>query len=200
MTVQPATVVGGSTATGIVTLNQPAVVDTRVDLSAGNGLLAMAVERPSLFFLTGAYVQQCAIVPAGKSSVKFTVYTTAVSSEIRSTVTASLNNSLASSTITVKAPAVGSVELIPKTVHSHGGAILTVTLQSPAPAFGIYVNLSFPSNGSLLDRPPSSVFIPGRGKTGMATLIAGTTPAASTVTIEASLGTTNRSATLIVKP
>jgi len=182
--VLPSKIAGGAAATGTVTLTGTAAANTTVTVTSGSACATIA----------GAV-----IVPAGSNSTTFTVNTTPVAVDTAAAITATANGASATSTITVKIPVLDKVSLSPATVHSGGSTTLTATLQSPAPAGGIAVDLVY-VNGTALSTAPSSITVPGGSTTGTATIIAGTVSAQTAVNISATLGTTNKSTTLTVKP
>jgi hypothetical protein len=87
LTINPASVAGGSAATGTVTLSAAASSPTTVALSS---LSAPTVSVPA-----------SVTIPAGATSANFTVSTTSVSSQFSATVTASLNGLSRSAPLTV---------------------------------------------------------------------------------------------------
>lgn len=88
LSLDPATLVGGSSSLATVTLNGPA--------SAGGAVVALTSSAPAT-----AAVPASATVPAGASSVTFTVTTTAVAVSTTVTIAASLGGANASASLTV---------------------------------------------------------------------------------------------------
>jgi RHS repeat-associated protein len=91
-------------------------------------------------------------VPAGATSVSFNVTTSPVASDTLATITASFSQSVATGAITVLAPQLVSVSLVPSAVTSGSAATGTVTLTGPAPT-AFVVNLS--SNNAAATVPAS---------------------------------------------
>ena len=182
--VLPSKVVGGSTATGTITLTGATAAATTVTVTSNNG--AATIAGP-------------VVVPAGSNTATFTVNTVPVAAETNATITATLNGGTATSTLTVKIPVLDSVHVSPATIHSGGSTTVTATLQSPAPAGGITVTLAY-VNGTALSTAPATVTVAGGSTTGTSTITASTVTAQTAVTVTAALGTTNKSTTLTVKP
>jgi hypothetical protein len=86
----PTKVVGGSTATATLTFNGPAPVDTVINVTPSSSSGGVA-------WVTGPV-----ILPAGSSSLTLTVNTGTVTANTLATITASLNGTSASGTLTVK--------------------------------------------------------------------------------------------------
>jgi hypothetical protein len=96
LTLNPSTVTGGSSSTGTVTLSAQVQTTTVVALARNN---SVATVPPSV------------TVAAGASAANFTVSTTQVSATTSATITATLNNSARSATLTIN-PATQSVDTV----------------------------------------------------------------------------------------
>ncbi|MGC2238556.1 MAG: FG-GAP-like repeat-containing protein [Pyrinomonadaceae bacterium] len=88
LTLNPASVAGGSASTGTVTLSAAASSPTTVTLSSSSAI---------------ASVPASVTVPAGATSVNFTVNTISIASPVSSIITATLNGISRSATLTVTA-------------------------------------------------------------------------------------------------
>ena len=128
LSVSPATVVGGVSATGTVTLSSNA--------PTGGVKISLASS------LTTATLPASVTVPAGKTSATFAVKTTAVSSQKTATLTAKLGSASQTATLTVTAPMVKSLTLNPTSVKGGKTSSGTVTITSPAPVGGLAISLS----------------------------------------------------------
>jgi hypothetical protein len=150
LSLNPASVTGGNSSTGTVTLSGPAPAGgVQISLSSSN---------------TGAAsVPPSVTIAAGATSATFTVSTTAVASQTAITISATYGGATKSALLIVKpAPpppvTLASLTLNPSSVvgglESSTG---TVTLTGPAPAGGAQVSLSS-SNGAA--SVPPSVLVP----------------------------------------
>jgi len=182
--VSPSKVVGGSTSTGTITLTGATAADTPVSVTSNNG--AATIAGP-------------VVVVAGQSTATFSINTSPVAVNADVAITATLNGGTATAPLTVKIPVLDSIKVSPATVHSGGTTTATATLQSPAPAGGMSVNVVY-VNASALSTAPTSITVAGGSTTGTATIIAGIVSTQTAVTLSATLGTTNKSTTLTVKP
>jgi len=181
LSISPASVVGGNSATGTVTLNAPAPSGgTQVTLSSNNG---------------AASIPSSVLVPAGQTSATFPVTTTSVSATAQITITATSGNTL-SAMLTVTSSSGGgggssgmilSFTIVPPTVIGGTPAIGTVTLTQPAPAGGVTVSLS--SNSSVASVPSSIIVLAGQTSASFS-IVTVPVQATATVTITASAANT----------
>ncbi len=102
LTIAPATVTGGSAATGTIYLPEPA---------PSAGLTASLVSNSS-----SATVPASINFSAGQASATFTVTTSPVSSATPATITATVGSLSATAQLTVNAPALSSLSLTPSTL------------------------------------------------------------------------------------
>jgi len=182
VSLSPATVLGGSSSNGAVTLNGVAAAGgATVSLSSNSSNAALP---PSV------------TIPAGASSATFTVATTGVAATTSVTITGTLNGVTQTGTLTINAPSLVSLGLIPTSVIGGTPSTGTVTLNGPAPATGLPVSLS--SNNPTYASVPTSVTVAGGSTTG--TFTVSTTPdqSAKTATITCTLGSVSKTATLTV--
>jgi hypothetical protein len=185
LTINPSSVVGGSTAMGTVSLNGPAPAGgLQVQLSSGNTSVAT--------------VPASVTVLAGQTSASFSITTRPVASQTQVTIMARLGNSSRQATLTVNPPALESLTLDPNTVVGGNPSTGRVALNAPAPAGGLQVQLS--SNNPNVASVPPSVTVPA-GQT-RASFSITTRPVASQTQamITARLGNSSRQATLTVVP
>jgi YVTN family beta-propeller protein len=184
VSVNPTTVLGGDATTGTVALTAPA--------PAGG----VAVE----LWTNGwpAFVPESVTIPAGSAMGTFHVTTNFVTSTTQGTITAFLNGTSVTTTVTVTSlPAVVSVSVVPGTVPDSGSALGTVTLSGPAPTGGIVVQLW--TNGWPVFVPASVTVLAGSTS---ATFTAETTHVTTTAqgTITAFLNGESVTTTLTVAP
>ncbi|HEV2473500.1 MAG TPA: hypothetical protein VGS41_12580, partial [Chthonomonadales bacterium] len=136
----PSSIVGGTGATGAVTLSSPAPANIVVALSSSNTSVAS--------------VPYSVEIPAGATSGTFPIGTTVVTGSVNATISASANGSTQSTPITVTPNSVASVSLsAPAVIGGIGSSTGTVTLAGAAPAGGKLVTLS--SNSTTITIPSS---------------------------------------------
>ena len=117
ITITPANVVGGSSATGTVTLSSPAPTGgTIVTLTSSNSQVV---------------VPATVIVPAGASMVTFSILTKAVGTTLTSKVTATLGTLSFSAPLIVTNAPVKSLTISPGAIHAGSTATATVKLTTP---------------------------------------------------------------------
>jgi len=174
VSVSPATVQGGVSATGTVTLSGPAPTGGAfVSLTSSNA--------------AAAQVPASIEVAAGATSATFAVTTSPVAANISVTITATRNSIARTATLTVTAPGavLNAVSVSPATVQGGGASTGTVTLSGPAPAGGTVVSLT--SSNTAAAQVPASV-----------TVTAGAVGANTPVTITAACSSVTRTAAMTV--
>lgn len=181
ISVSPTSVLGGTSATGTVTLSGPAPAGGRVvDLSSS---------------LAAASVPASVTVAAGASTATFTVATTLIQTNAIATLSATNNGVTVTTSLTVRGPAPISVTLSPTSVAGGRTSIATITIEAPAPAGGVVVDLS----SSIADATvPANVIIPAGALKAAVTVT--TLPVAANVSaaIRATLNGVTRSGTLVI--
>jgi len=156
MTLNPVSLIGGSSSTGTVTLSGAAP-------TGGIGV-ALASSDSST-----AQVPASVTVAAGSSTATFTVTTSAVAANTSVNISATYGGSQAPATLTVNAATVSTLALNPTAVTGGKNSTGTVTLTGPAPVGGASVTLQ--SSNTAAASAPSAV-----------TIAAGSTSATFTVT------------------
>jgi WD40 repeat protein len=180
LSINPSTVVGGSSSTGTVTLNSTTLAGGAVVfLSSDNG---------------AATVPPTVNVPGLSATATFTINTSAVSAPTIVTITASLNGSSATATLTINPPTVLSLSVSPTSVRGGQNSTGTVTLTGPAPAGGWPVPLQ--SSNPRVAIVPSNVTVAAGATTATFTITTNVVGTTTTVTITAGSAT----ATLTVTP
>jgi hypothetical protein len=152
-TVTPSTLSGGTPITGTITLAAPAPTGgASITVTSTNNAL---VTPPTPV-----------IVPAGQSTVTFTIQTATVSSNQTVVLTATRAGvtKTANVNLTVSQIGVSSVTFSPSSVLGGANSTCTVTLDLPAPSGGLTVNLSA-DKPSFLTNLPSSVTVPAGSRT-----------------------------------
>ena len=145
LSVSPTTIGGNGTSTGTITLLLPASTGGwKVNLSAGV---------PGAVSLPGTVT-----VPAGASSVTFTISGKESSHTYTTGIYASDGNSYQSTTLTVLGDGIASVSVAPTSVNGGTSATGTVTLTGPAPVGGWLVKLTAGAPGIV--GLPTTVLVP----------------------------------------
>jgi hypothetical protein len=187
VSVSPATVLGGVSSTGTVTLDNPAPVGGAVVSLTSNNTAA-------------AQVPATVTVLAGATTATFTATTSTVASNTVVTITALYNSVSRTATLTVTAPvaALSGVSVNPASVLGGVSSTGTVTLNNPAPVGGALVSLT--SSNTAAAQVPATVTVLAGAMT--ASFTATTSPVASNavVTIRALYNSVSRTATLRVTP
>jgi hypothetical protein len=187
LSLNPASVVGGNSSTGTVTLSGP----------APSGGLVVTLSDNS----TAATVPSSVTVPAGATSASFTITTTSVTAATSATISAAAGGVTRSATLTVNpAPAtvsVSGISLNPTSVTGGSPSQGTVTLSGPAPSGGLVVTLSDNSTAATV---PASVTVPAGATSASFTVTTSVVTASTSVLVSATGGGATRSATLTVTP
>ena len=183
-TITPATVVGGNSSTGTVTLNGPAPTGgSVVSLSSSN--------------ISVANVPATVTVLSGNTSATFTIATTPVSTSTSVTISALYGGVNRSSTLTVNRPALMSISSSPATIVGGNTSTGTVTLSGPAPGGGVVVSLS--SSNTSVARVPANATVPAGNTSANFTITTSAVTSSRSVTISANYGGVRRSTTLSVR-
>jgi uncharacterized protein (TIGR03790 family) len=187
LTLSPTSVAGGaSTTTNKVTLSSAA--------PAGGAVVSLSSSDP------GVTVPASVTVAAGQTvSPTFTITTSSVAATTFVTISATYNGLTKNATLTVNPIALLSLTLSPTSVV--GGASTTlnkVTLNGPAPAGGIVVNLS--SANSIATVPPSVTVAAGQTSSPNFTITTSAVAAATIVAITASYNGVNKPVNLTLNP
>ena len=187
LAVTPASVVGGQSSTGIVTLSGPAPgTGVTVTLSSTNP--AVAGVPPSV------------TVAAGVSSTSFSITTFAVASSTPVDIIGSAGGATRTATLTVTPPplpTLSSLMLSPSTVTGGSTSTGTVTLSGPAPAGGALVELA--SSKPALAAVPPNVTVAAGTSSASFTVSTGTAPSNTSAVISASYNGSAKTATLTIR-
>ena len=183
VSVSPASVVAGTTATGTVTLSAAA--------PAGGSLVTLW---PSNSY---ASVPTTVVIPAGHTTATFPVSTYGVTNSTNVTITAGMVGVTCTASLTIT-PAQGlKLSLSPTSVAGGVSSTGTVTLTDPAGPNGLVVNLSSSSSTASV---PTSISIPAGALTGWFTINTRQVSTLSAATITAGIGATTATAVLSVTP
>jgi outer membrane protein assembly factor BamB len=177
----PTSVASTKTAIGTVTLSGTAPsTGIVVKLSSINGAVTVPVS---------------VTIGSGKSFGTFTAKTASVPTATSATVTATLNGTSETSTLTVTPPTIVSVTLSPTSVVGGKPSTGKITISTIAPAGGLVVTLSAgQSDGSV----PASVTIPAGKTSATFTVTTGKVSTKTSATITATAGGTSKSAVLTI--
>jgi len=187
LTLNPATVVGGSSSQGTVTLTGAAPTGgATVTLSSSNTAVAQ--------------VPANVVVAAGATSATFTITTSAVTTATSATISASYGSFSPSASLTVAhgLPTVTSLTLSPTSVSGGNTSTATVTLSGPALTGGATVTLT--SSNSAVAQVPASIVVPAAATSATFTITTVTVSSSATSTISASSNNTTQTALLTVTP
>ncbi len=127
VTLYPASLVGGRTTVGTVTLSGPA--------PASGAVVSLTSDNAS------ATVPSSVTILAGSNTGTFAAGTTAVSVITTAHITGSLNSSSAAGTLTILPPSLTGIVLDPPTVPAGTLSHVSVTLNGPAPVGGAIVSV-----------------------------------------------------------
>jgi hypothetical protein len=186
LTLTPASVIGGQSATGVVGLTGPAPTSGAVvNLASVN---------------SAAVVPSNVTVAAGASSASFPITTASVSATMFGNISASYAGVTKTASLTVQpvpSPALSSLTLNPSSVRGGASATGTVTLTAPAPVGGIVIALtsSNPTKASL----PATVAVNAGAAAATFPITTLVVSKNTAVTIRASYGGVTKSATLTIQ-
>ena len=187
LAVNPASVVGGQSSTGIVTLSGPA--------PGGGVTVTLSSAQPAV-----ASVPPSVTLGAGATSASFPISTAAVAGSTPVAITASFSGTTKTATLTVTPPplpTLSSLTLSPSTVTGGSSATGTVTLSGPAPLGGAVVSLA--SSKPLAAAVPSSVTVAAGKLTASFTVSTVTVSSNTSAIISASYNGTTKNATLSIR-
>jgi hypothetical protein len=177
----PNVVLGSQTTTGTVTLNGTAPSGGfSVSLSSGN--TAAVTVPPSLS------------IPAGATSAMFVATSNAVSSTASVSISATLDTTTRSATLTVAPASVTGVLLTPSSVVGGASSTALVTLNGPAGPSGTALRLSTTGVASV----PSRLTIPAGQSSATFTVSTSTVSSPTSAQVSASGGGAQRTATLTI--
>src|SRR4051812_24634424 len=187
--VNPATVIGGDLSSGTVVLSAGA--------PDGGAIIALSSSNPSI-----ASVPASATAPSNSFTATFTIASSAVTSRVVVTITASYNGGSRSATLTVTPPGSSSSTLTNLAVSpasvAGGSTAQGAVVLSAAAATATTVALAS-DNGAVAAVPPS-VTVAAGSQSAVFTISTTATNASTPVTIAATLNGVTKSATLTVTP
>jgi trimeric autotransporter adhesin len=183
LALSPASLVGGGSSTGTVTLTAAA--------PSGGAVVTLTSANAA------ASVPASVTVAAGATTATFTATTTTVAAQTAATITGAWNGVNRTATLTVNpAASLTSLSLSPASLTGGSSSTGTVTLTSAAPSGGVVVNLS---SGSAVAAVPATVTVAAGATSATFTATTASVTAQATVTITATADV-SRTATLTVNP
>ena len=183
VSVSPATVRGGSSSTGTVTLTS----------SAGTGGIVVALKSSN----KSAVVPPSVTVSSGSSTALFAITTSPVSVDTTATIKGVVASSSASSNLTIKPPDLVSLSVNPTTLTGGTQTTGTVKISNPAPSGGLKVLLNSNSSSAAI---PTTVTVAQGAISGTFGITTRNVTQATTVTLKASLASISKTATLTLSP
>ena len=179
VSIVPASVTGGTAATGTITLDASAPAGgVQVSVTSASGAIGL----PS-----------SVAVAAGQTASTFTITTNAVATDTDASITAGLNGVTATGVLKVTKAALSSFAINPTSVAGGDSSQMTITLSGPAPSGGTSVALS---SGNAKATVPASVVVPAGQSNVTANVLTSAVTTDTTVTLTASLSGTSKTATL----
>jgi uncharacterized repeat protein (TIGR03803 family) len=193
ISLNPTSVTAGNNSTGTVTIASSAP-------SGGNEVLISLSQNPPCTL--PVILPYTVTVPAGHTSVSFTVGTKSATTSCTAPIYAQSGGATVSANFTVNpgsssGPAVSSVKLNPTSVQGGSNSQGTVTLSSAAPSGGSIVSLS--SNSSSASVPGSVTVAAGSTSASFTVTTTSVTTTTSAV-ITATLGSSSQQASLTITP
>ncbi len=182
VSVNPASVLGGSSSTGMVTLSGPAPAAGAVVILSSSDTAA-------------AQVPASVTVAANATTATFQVTSSPVASNTSLTISGTYGGTQNAS-YTVTASVLSSVNLSPASVVAGNSATGTVTLTGPAPAGGAVVALS--SNNPAAAQVPASVTVAPNATTATFTVTSSSVAINTSLTISATYGATQTAGFTVV--
>lgn len=180
VSVLPASVTGGSSCTGTVTLAAITGGGATVKLSSSN---------------TSCSVPATVTVPAGSSSATFSVTTNSVSTAATVTITAKLGSVSKIAKVTVEPDLIGSIALSPTSVVGGVASSGLITLNSPAGSKGVAVKVTSSSTSASV---PATVTVPNGAKSASFAIKTAAVAKNASVNITATTGTASQKAALSI--
>lgn len=182
LTVAPATVKGGQSSTGTVTISKAA--------PAGGTTITLASDNAA------ATTPSSVTVAAGATTATFTISTVAVPANVTATISASLGGVTKTAPLTITAPKLLTLTLNPTSVEGGQSSTGTVTISDPAPSGGLTVALA---SSNAAATTPASVTIPAGATSADFTVATSVVTAETMAIITGTLNGDSASATLTIR-
>jgi hypothetical protein len=186
VSVKPASVPSGTSATGTVTLSG----------AAPTGGVSVSLTSSSV----AATVPATLTVPAGSTTATFNVATSTVTSSVSATLTASYSGVSQTAVLTITPAttvALSSVSLNPASVTGGASVTGTVTLSGPAPTGGVSVSLASSSTSATV---PATVMVAAGSTTATFTASTSTVTSSVSATLTATYSGVSKTAAVTITP
>jgi len=183
LSLNPASVLGGTPSTGTITLSNAAPI--------GGAIINLSSNSADAQFPTSVFV------PTAQSSVTFTVNTVGVTGTETVSIQASLGSSQKSASLTITPPTLSGILLNPTKVIGGNEVDGTVSMSGIAPTGGLTVSLSSSLSQAIL---PATVTVPAGSKTAKFTITTSGVAVAATSIISATLGGITATTPLTIQP
>jgi uncharacterized repeat protein (TIGR03803 family) len=194
ISMNPSSVTGGNSSTGTVTIASPAP-------SGGNEVLISLSQNPPCTLPVILPNPNPVTVPAGQTSVSFTVGSTSTTTSCTAPIYGQSGGATVSTNFTVQpgssGPTISSLTLNPTSVTGGSNSTGTVTLSSPAPSGGSVVSLSSNNAAATV---PSSVTVAAGSTSARFNVTTTSVTTTTTATITATLGSSSQQASLTINP
>jgi hypothetical protein len=181
VTLNPTSVLGGTSSTGTLTLSASMPTSVTVPLSSSN---------------PAASVPASATIAAGATTATFTVTTSPVTVNTAVTISATSGTVASTAALTVTAGTFTALTRSPTAVVEGDPSTGTVTLSGPAPAGGATLTLASNNAAATV---PASVTVPAGATTATFPITTSAVTAGVNATISATYGATTRSTTLAIR-
>ena len=186
LTLNPSTVLGGASSQATITLSSPAPI--------GGLVLSLASSTASVT------VPATATVPAGQTTVHFTVTTSLVSTQVTANISASLNGTTTTAALTVNPLKLAKLSFSTSSVIGGSTTIVTGTVTIPT-ALAVATPVTLASSLVSVASVPTTVTIPAGKTSATFTVTTSDTSATQTVTFTATGPSGDQlTAPLTVKP
>jgi len=183
LVLNPSSVSGGTASSGTVTLSQPA---------PSGGLIVLLASNASC-----ATVPASVTVASGAIQATFIIATTPVTGNTNATISAFAGGSTATASLAVTPATISSLTLNSTIVQSGSSSIASVTLAQPSPVGGTVVKIT---SSDLAAKAPATVTVASGASTATFSVKTQGVDNQKVVTITASLGDSDQSATLTILP
>ena len=183
LSVSPASVSGGSSSTGTVTLGGPA--------PSGGAVISLSSSDPTVASVPGSMT-----IPEGATTATFIVTTSPVATSSSVTISASYSGATQTALLMVTPSTLTSLTLSPSSVTGGSASTGTVTLGAPAPSGGAVISLS--SNNTGVATVPGNVTVAAGATSATFTVTTNPVSTSTPITISASYGGGTQTASLTV--
>jgi outer membrane protein assembly factor BamB len=181
LTVNPTSVIAGSSATGTIILSRPAPTGgIKCNLNSTND----------------SSVPPSITIPAGATTAAFTIKTLGTTTTQTSTISTWYGNTV-SATLTVIPASVTGFTITPSTLAGGNSSTGTISLNGVAPQSGLVLSITSSSGSASV---PSTVTIPAGGTSASFTISTSSVVKTQTATISASQGSNSLSQVLTIQP